>query len=233
MTASAAFRSLGALTSVAVSAAILSGCAVINRIDGLSQAEDLRASGVPATATILRIWDTGMTVNDDPVVGFLLQVHRQDGADYEAETRLLISRLQIPQIQPGAVVSVRYDRSNPARVSLDLGTRTAVSPPRFSPTPPPPAAEMEAEKQRLLATGVEGTATILQCQPLGLFDSDGRPVYDLVLSLEVPGHAPTQGPARVGVLREREHWFKVGQRLPIKADPDAPSHFAVDWPRLE
>jgi hypothetical protein len=31
--------------------------------------------GTPAQATILRIWDTGTTINDNPVVGFLLPDH--------------------------------------------------------------------------------------------------------------------------------------------------------------
>ncbi len=33
--------------------------------------------GMPAQATILRIWDTGTTINDNPVVGFLLEVRAE------------------------------------------------------------------------------------------------------------------------------------------------------------
>jgi hypothetical protein len=214
-------------------ATALGGCAVINRMDGISQAQELRVSGVLAEATVLKIWDTGMTVNQDPVVGFLLEVRPRDRAAYQAETKLLISRLSIPQIQPGAVVTVRYDPAKPSRVSLDLGALAARSATLPAPTPAPHAAFLEAEKQRLLATGVAGSATILQCRALGLFDAEGRPVYDLLLTVEVPGQEPVQRPARVGVPSEREHWFKVGQRLPIKADPSQPSHVALDWDRLE
>ncbi len=102
-----------------------------------------------------------------------------------------------------------------------------------APTPLPRAADVEPEKQRLLATGVPGTATILTATPLGLFDADGRPAFDLVVRVEVPGRAPLEGPARTAVDRKHEPWLKAGQQLPIKADPDAPTHFAVDWARVE
>jgi hypothetical protein len=200
-------------------------------MDGVAQARQLQKIGLPAEATILRIWDTGMTVNDDPVVGFLLEVRPPGSPAYQAETKLLVSRLSVPQVQPGAIVPVRYDPAQPAHVSLELRPREPL--PLPAPTPLPRAADLEAEKQRLLASGVAGTATILQCHPLGLFDADGRPAYDLLVSVDVPGHPTLQGPARTPVPKEREHWFQAGQRLPIKADPEAPSHFAVDWERLE
>jgi hypothetical protein len=44
-----------------------------------------------------------------------------DGKDaYQAETKLRISRVAVPQVQPGTVVPVRIDPANPQRVSLDI-----------------------------------------------------------------------------------------------------------------
>jgi hypothetical protein len=210
----------------------LGGCAVVNRMDGISQAQELQVSGLVAEATVLRIWDTGMTVNENPVVGFLLEVRPPDRAAYQAQTKLLIPRLSVPQIQPGAVVTVRYDPTRPSRVSLDVGALAARSAPLPGPTPPTRAADLEVEKQ-LLAMGVAGSATILQCWPLGLFDGNGRPAYDLLLTVEVPGQEPVRVPLRVGVPSACEHWLNVGQRLPIKADPSQTSHVALDWDRVE
>jgi len=99
---------------------VLSGCAVIDRMSGVADARDLQAHGESATAKILRIWDTGMTVNDDPVVGFLLEVRRADRPVYEARTKLRISRLDIARIQPETIVPVRVDPRDPARVALDI-----------------------------------------------------------------------------------------------------------------
>ncbi len=67
------------------------------------------AKGEVAEAKILSISDTGMTINNSPVVRLLLEVQPSNGPSFQAETERLISRLQIPLIQPGAMVKVKYD----------------------------------------------------------------------------------------------------------------------------
>jgi hypothetical protein len=108
-------RAIGAALILA-----LSGCAVIDRMSGVADARELQAHGESATAKILQIWDTGMTVNDDPVVGFVLEVRRADRPVYEARTKLRISRLDIARVQPGSVVPVRVDPREPTHVALDI-----------------------------------------------------------------------------------------------------------------
>ncbi len=76
--------------------------------------------GEVAQATILRIWDTGTTVNDNPVVGFLLEVHRQAYPPYQAETKSMIPRLMVAQFQPGAVVPIKLNPQTPSQVALNL-----------------------------------------------------------------------------------------------------------------
>lgn len=72
------------------------------------------ANGEPGSATILKIWDTGTTINRDPVVRMLLEVQPASGSPFQAETEMLVSRLEIPQIQPGTVVSVKFDPTSKA-----------------------------------------------------------------------------------------------------------------------
>ena len=98
----------------------LCGCLIANKTAGLSQAKELQKIGRPAEALILQISDTGWTLNDDPVVDFLLEVHPEKEQPYQARTKLVISRVHIPQFQPGATVPVRIDPKNPERVSLDI-----------------------------------------------------------------------------------------------------------------
>jgi hypothetical protein len=102
-------------------AALFSGCGVIDRMAGVADAKDLQAGGVAATAEILSLWDTGITVNGDPVVGLKVRVQPQDGSPYEATIKKsLISRLDTPQFQPGRVISVRVDPKNPLHVAIDV-----------------------------------------------------------------------------------------------------------------
>ena len=77
------------------------------------------AVGVAAPATVVQIWDTGVTVNDDPVVGFLLDVKPEGQAPFQAKTKALVSRLAVPRVQPGAQLKVMYDPKDTTRVALD------------------------------------------------------------------------------------------------------------------
>jgi hypothetical protein len=100
--------------------ALLAGCAIVDRMSGVSEARQLQQSGLPASARIMKIWDTGITVNNDPVIGMRVEIVRPDGTVYSARIpKSLISRLDIPRFQPGATVSVRIDPRNPDRVALD------------------------------------------------------------------------------------------------------------------
>jgi len=99
---------------------LMLGCSVFYRATGISQARKLDKTGRPAEATILEIRDTGMTLNDDPVVDFVLEVRPEGMEPYRARTRMPISRIEIPRFQPGAIVRVNVDPNDPSRVSFDL-----------------------------------------------------------------------------------------------------------------
>lgn len=98
------------------------GCVslMMDSLTGENDADEIRAHGLPATATVLKIWETGTRINNNPVVGFLLEVHAEGLKPYTTETKALISILMIPQIQPGATLKVKYDPDNPNRVALDI-----------------------------------------------------------------------------------------------------------------
>ncbi|HEX3531951.1 MAG TPA: PDZ domain-containing protein [Thermoanaerobaculia bacterium] len=86
---------------------------------------DLQTTGVSARAEILETWETGIKVNDEPVIGLKVRVTPTDGTPYEATIkRVLISQLEIPRFQPGAVIPVRYDPKDLSRVSIDLSPGT-------------------------------------------------------------------------------------------------------------
>ena len=87
---------------------------------GISQNKTLLASGEPAQATVLQLWDTGVSLNDNPQVGLLLEVRPQHRPAYQVQTKSFISRLKVSQVQTGAVLAVKVDPTDPAKVALDL-----------------------------------------------------------------------------------------------------------------
>ena len=98
----------------------LSGCAAIDRLSGEGEAKRIRRVGQVAEALVIAIEDTGMTLNDDPIVAFQLEVRPTTGAPYEARTRGRIGRLDVPRIQPGAVLPVSVDPTDPSKVAIRL-----------------------------------------------------------------------------------------------------------------
>ena len=99
----------------------LAGCAMIDRMSGVSEVKALQSTGTAAQAAILNVWDTRMTVNDDPVIGLEVLVYPADGQPWRATIeKSLISRLDVPRFQPGQTIPVRYDPQNPSRVAVDV-----------------------------------------------------------------------------------------------------------------
>ena len=97
------------------------GCAgVMNRVTGEGDAERIRQIGVAAEARIIEIADSGITVNNDPVIDFVLEVRPAEGEPFRATARSRISRIRVPQYQPGASVRVRYDPNDRTRAALDF-----------------------------------------------------------------------------------------------------------------
>ena len=101
----------------------LSGCGTdqfVGRFTGENVSSQIRATGSPAKAVVLRIWETGTRVNHSPVVGFELEVRADGLPSWRAETKALVSILAIPRIQPGMEIDVFYDPADPKRVAIDL-----------------------------------------------------------------------------------------------------------------
>lgn len=96
------------------------GCSGLMHAFGGGMTPELQQSGVFATAQVLEIWDTGWTINDDPVIGMRVRVQPPDRPDFEATIqKTTVSRIAVAQFQPGAVIPVRFDPSNPALVAVD------------------------------------------------------------------------------------------------------------------
>lgn len=96
------------------------GCAALfDRVSGRGEACAIIAIGKPAQARILRLIDTGTSINDDPVVEFVLEIDPGSADAYTAHSRGLVSRLELPSWQAGSMVPVRIDPERPERVAID------------------------------------------------------------------------------------------------------------------
>ncbi len=75
-------------------------------------------NGVTAQATVLKVWDTGVSINDNPQVGLQLEVSPAGANPFQAETKTVVSRLNVSLVQPGVTAEVRYDPQKPTRLKV-------------------------------------------------------------------------------------------------------------------
>jgi hypothetical protein len=110
---------------------------------GQKDARRLLQTGIPAAARIVQVQPTGTTVSTgghrNLQCAVMLEVHRQNGAPYQTQLITLISEFQIPQYQPGAVVQVRYDGNDPAKVAIAALGGTLPGQPAATPAAGAPA----------------------------------------------------------------------------------------------
>ncbi|MBU0494827.1 MAG: SHOCT domain-containing protein [Chloroflexi bacterium] len=111
--------------SIALVVIVILGWVFGSVIRPMLQAQALLQSGEPAGATILKLWDTGTTLNNDPQVGMLLEVRPPGRSPFQAEVKTFVSRLQTAMIQPGMAVQVRYDPNDTSRVAIESLSRSA------------------------------------------------------------------------------------------------------------
>ncbi len=77
-------------------------------LGGLLNRKILR-TGKSATARIVSVNDTGTYINRQPLVHITMEVQREDGSPFQAETEKILGYSQLARFQPGATVNVRYD----------------------------------------------------------------------------------------------------------------------------
>jgi hypothetical protein len=79
----------------------------------------LLATGIPALAVVESMADTGVTVNNQPLVSFLLTVRTQDGQAYQVTHRQTLPRIPMGMVLPGVTLPVKVDRERRDRVRID------------------------------------------------------------------------------------------------------------------
>ncbi len=86
-------------------------------LGGVQDQQRLMQEGHPGQATVKATRDTGKTLNENPEVEFDLTVEL-DGSSYEVTHRQIVSRISLPEYQPGASVPVRVDPNDQSRLVI-------------------------------------------------------------------------------------------------------------------
>lgn len=102
----------------------------------------LLREGIQASARVLNVQMGGMTmtvgVHRHLQLQIALEVHPQGRPPYQANLTTMVSELQIPQIQPGATLTVRHDPNNPMKLALEGVGAPAAQPQGYGAAPVAP-----------------------------------------------------------------------------------------------
>jgi hypothetical protein len=104
----------------------LVGFLVFRLMKGSAERQKLLQTGVPATAQVIAVQQTGTYVNNQPEVMATLMVQRAGAPPYQVNTTMILSLLEVPRLQPGASVAVKIDPQDAQKVAIDLSQAPAM-----------------------------------------------------------------------------------------------------------
>ncbi|MCW5772691.1 MAG: hypothetical protein KIT16_13695 [Rhodospirillaceae bacterium] len=89
----------------------------------------LLATGIPGTALVLAVRDTGVTINNvNAVIEATLQVSLPGRPPYEAKAEVTLGRMSWGALQPGMTVAVKVAPDDPSRIAIDLSRPVSAMP---------------------------------------------------------------------------------------------------------
>jgi hypothetical protein len=198
---------------------------------------DLLKIGQPATARVLAVRDTGLTVNNI-YAGFelSLEVHPPDRPVYTVQTRTLLERTQWGTLQPGMVVQVRIDPRNPQRVAIESITAGQASQYYIAGVQRADdiiAQDLHAEAEVLAVQSTGAQAAQLSPGLALRPDQADDPVMVVRLRVLPPTGAPFEAESALRVPDGKAHALVVGQRVPVAYLPHDPARTTtLHWARI-
>jgi hypothetical protein len=121
-----------------------------------AEEQQLFQTGQRATAVIEGVEATGTMINNMPQVYLTLRVQPRNGAEFMHQRRLILPFGSV--VQPGHLIEVAYDPSNPEKIALETDTRYAATPPAVYIKTRPPEQGAVAAAAPGLSGGVASAA---------------------------------------------------------------------------
>ena len=88
-------------------------------LDTAKQAVDygnIAQTGLPATAEVLSIEDTGKMVNYNPVIKLGLNVQPQFGIGFKNVVEVMVSKIAVPRV--GDKLNIKYNPADPTQITI-------------------------------------------------------------------------------------------------------------------
>lgn len=220
----------------------------------------LLRSGIPGTATVLSLRDTGTTINRvNAVVELGLQVAIPGRAPYQVKIETMIGRMNWGSVQPGAQLAVRVDPANARHIAIDWNGGAASSLQAAMATPAAvmsgaafmtpgardafrvaavrSAADIVAQgrpAEAIIQSMAHTGATVAQMAPAGAYAPDmaDDPMVRISLRVEPPDSAPFTTDGLFRVPKAKLGLLTLGGRVPVAVIAGDRNSATIDWARL-
>jgi len=209
----------------------------------------LLKGGLQANGKIIEMFDTGVTMNNQPQIGMVIEVTPQTGAPFKSEIKLVVSRLQTAYYQVGVDCIVRYDPNDKKTVAIEsiggsldnqsnssgfYGSDTnqynnslnpAFQENSFFPGKTPEQIEellkvMDTEVKRILQVGIECKAIIKSNEFTNVYVNGDNTVNFFELEV-LPDNEPAYEAKCFGIISQASGFkFQPGKQIWVKYDPD-------------
>ncbi len=198
---------------------------------------------------MLSVQTTGTMINQSCVLRIALRVQVQDRQPYDVTVSRRIHPIQMAAIQPGRIIPVQVDATNPNVVEFDFNRSVPVQPSGAATV----AQIADALKHAPAGTGVVGSAADLFASgqrvravlksfaatgttPRSVGRTPSRPElmdaphYVLEVELQFPNLAPLTGRNQQTVPVDQVPALAIGREVMCAVDPADPANrFVVDW----
>lgn len=191
----------------------------------------LLKTGEQRSGKILEVWDTNVTVNNNPQVGLLVEVMDRYGKPYQVKTKMVISRLQVGDVRPGQAVTVRVDPQNDQSIAIESFGAAATS--EFSMNEYEAALmkildQIEKENRDILLTGISAEAKIVGYYDLNVKVNGDNPLVLLFLEIHPGLKEPFYAEAKGVIATQSVQKFQPGKTITVKYDPKNQARVTVE-----
>lgn len=207
------------------------------------KSQNLLKTGRRAQGKIIEMWDTNVTINNQPQIGLKIEVTPQTGRPFVSEIKMVISRLQTSYYQPGMDCIVRYNPDDTKTVAIESIGSANGSVQEFNQTPSSETSpffpgkskeeiekmlpEIESEHNRIRSIGIESAAVIKSCQWTNIYVNGANPLNFFEIAV-TPENIPAFESKCFGLISQKSiHKYEPGKVIKVKYDPNNKSKIVI------
>jgi hypothetical protein len=188
----------------------------------------LKKDGVPGTARIMSVKNTGMIINNNPVLNLEVEIKDAFGHRYTTSIKTLGSRTDPNLYQAGMEVPIKIDPLKKENAIIDdeskPSKKTAIAAPQIKTE----WEQTQEETANILSTGRPARAIIKKYNWLGSYANGNNPVVELELEVFPELYSPFEGKTRTVIPEAKVYLYQQGCEVKVRYDLYDYSKIVID-----